>query len=122
MKQLLTTCLVLIGFISSALAQGINDQALSFRDAQSFGILDQNGRILGGVEAEPHEFPWIARIEIGNVFCAGSLIEKNWVLTAAHCVTCNDRGQEITVTLPEAAPIKLNRSTQHTAAIRYQKR
>ncbi|XP_053959939.1 transmembrane protease serine 9 isoform X1 [Anastrepha ludens] len=44
-------------------------------------------RIVGGTNASPHEFPWIAVLfKSGKQFCGGSVITKNHILTAAHCV------------------------------------
>jgi hypothetical protein len=42
-------------------------------------------RIIGGVEAD-QTYPWMVSIQTGRHFCAGALIGKNWVITAAHCL------------------------------------
>jgi len=45
-----------------------------------------SGRIVGGYEAEPHSYPWMAALFVdGAWFCGGTLISDEWVLTAAHC-------------------------------------
>ncbi|XP_072930080.1 CLIP domain-containing serine protease HP8-like isoform X2 [Epargyreus clarus] len=47
-------------------------------------------RIIGGKQADPFEFPWmalIARSLQGPEFtCGGSIINERYILTAAHCV------------------------------------
>lgn len=50
------------------------------------GIQDQE-RIVGGQNADPGEWPWIAALfNGGRQFCGGSLIDNKHILTAAHCV------------------------------------
>lgn len=50
------------------------------------GNQDQE-RIVGGQNAEPGEWPWIAALfNSGRQFCGGSLIDDKHILTAAHCV------------------------------------
>ncbi|MGZ6086105.1 MAG: serine protease [Polyangiales bacterium] len=48
------------------------------------------GRIIGGTNASPGEFPWMVSIErLGATWshsCGGTLITSSAVLTAAHCV------------------------------------
>ena len=44
------------------------------------------GRIVGGFEAEEHEWPWIVALFIDDMwFCGGSLITDDFILTAGHC-------------------------------------
>jgi trypsin len=47
---------------------------------------EDDHRIIGGVEAKPHEHGWAASLaDSHGHFCGGSLIARHVVLTAAHC-------------------------------------
>jgi len=53
-------------------------------------------QIVGGQEADPGEWPWqVLLVKRGydpsaGRYCGGSLIDRSWVLTAAHCVDDRD--------------------------------
>lgn len=43
-------------------------------------------RIIGGDDAQFGEFPWQVLIKIGGRQCGGTLVNRQHVVTAAHCV------------------------------------
>ncbi|CAG9134562.1 unnamed protein product [Plutella xylostella] len=48
---------------------------------------NQENRIVGGLPAGLNRYPWMARIVYdGQFHCGASLLSKEYVLTAAHCV------------------------------------
>nr|XP_056702891.1 trypsin-like [Euleptes europaea] len=49
---------------------------------------DDEGRIIGGYPCNPHSQPWQAYVT-GQYVCGGTLIDPNWVVTAAHCRSSN---------------------------------
>ncbi|EAA14923.4 AGAP009121-PA [Anopheles gambiae str. PEST] len=53
-----------------------------------------SGRVVGGIDALPGEFPSIVSIQrvilvVSTHICGGSILSNFWVLTAAHCITEN---------------------------------
>ncbi|XP_058979635.1 trypsin-1-like [Musca domestica] len=51
------------------------------------GIANTQKRIVGGQETEVHQYPWMAQLLYGGRFyCAGSLINDQFLVTASHCV------------------------------------
>jgi hypothetical protein len=43
--------------------------------------------ILGGTKATLGQYPSVVVIEVGGGLCTGTLVTKDWVMTAAHCVS-----------------------------------
>ncbi|KAK9878852.1 hypothetical protein WA026_003686 [Henosepilachna vigintioctopunctata] len=51
------------------------------------GLPNQENRIVGGQPTGPNRYPWIVRIMYnGRFHCGASLLSKDYVLTAAHCI------------------------------------
>lgn len=47
----------------------------------------RNHRIVGGKVANAHEYPWLAGLyRQGKIYCGASIISRNYLLTAAHCL------------------------------------
>lgn len=76
--------------------QGCGQQGGNYGGSISCGV-GKKSRIVGGEQARPSEFPW----QVGfrwetdnsrtNIFCGGSLIDKKWVVSAAHCLQRMER-------------------------------
>ncbi|KAK2558439.1 Chymotrypsinogen 2 [Acropora cervicornis] len=52
----------------------------------------KRSRIVGGEVASNRDWPWQVGLQSESdnfIFCGGSLISREWVVTAAHCVTRN---------------------------------
>ncbi|XP_044261156.1 transmembrane protease serine 9-like [Tribolium madens] len=54
--------------------------------ASVLGAPHHNARIFGGDNATLGQFPFIVALNNVDQFCDGSIINKNWVVTAAHCI------------------------------------
>ncbi|XP_037666370.1 chymotrypsin-like elastase family member 2A [Choloepus didactylus] len=49
-------------------------------------------RVVGGEDAKPNSWPWQVSLQYSSSgqwhhTCGGSLIDQNWVVTAAHCIS-----------------------------------
>lgn len=59
---------------------------------KSLFALENTPQIIGGEEATPGQWPWMAALVFSSVsnahlghFCGGTLVAPEWVMTAAHC-------------------------------------
>ncbi|XP_014467224.1 PREDICTED: serine protease hepsin-like [Dinoponera quadriceps] len=51
------------------------------------GLSNQENRIVGGRPTIPNRYPWVARIVYdGRFHCGASLLNNDYVITAAHCL------------------------------------
>ncbi|XP_078525399.1 chymotrypsin B-like [Lissotriton helveticus] len=49
-------------------------------------VVKDYNRIINGEDAVPHSWPWqVSLQDFGFHFCGGSLLNENWIITAAHC-------------------------------------
>ncbi|TRY84522.1 hypothetical protein DNTS_001284 [Danionella cerebrum] len=79
--------------LSTAVTPGDNTLQLTIADHGSLVFLVLLGaafaldddKIVGGYECQPYSKPWQASLNSGYHFCGGSLINENWVVSAAHC-------------------------------------
>ncbi|XP_030649807.1 polyserase-2-like [Chanos chanos] len=59
-----------------------------------------NTKIVGGQDAPPGAWPWQVSLHRSDGhFCGGSLINKDWVLSAAHCFLSSLNALDVTVYL-----------------------
>jgi len=77
----------------------------------------QVSRIVGGTDARAGDWPWQVQLDIkSSGLCGGSLINKQWVLTAAHCFESVTSPQQIRA---RAGSTKLSEGGQEIAASHY---
>lgn len=50
-----------------------------------FSVATEDDKIVGGYECTPHSQPHQVSLNSGYHFCGGSLVNKYWVVSAAHC-------------------------------------
>ena len=89
--------------------QKITKKSISFSNQLSNDVLNPPlcgighlPRITGGEKADPRQFPWTVAI-IDNkrkmVFCGGSAISQQFILTAAHCIKNHHNFNQSNITI-----------------------
>jgi len=79
--------------------------SVPYKPADSSCVCGQRNsgtRIVGGTNALKNEFPWRIGMKNslnGGIFCGGSLISPNYVMTAAHCTAGIAAGATVYVTV-----------------------
>ncbi|XP_070812102.1 proproteinase E-like [Pituophis catenifer annectens] len=78
---------LLLAFLLAAEAHGCGDPVYS---------PVRTGRVVNGEDAIPYSWPWQVSLQYqaGDYFyhtCGGSLIHPNWVMTAGHCISPQNR-------------------------------
>ena len=108
-RKLATPALVTLGAMTLAACGGQTDttatgvSVLSTVDTAAPEVIvgpDREPRVVGGTEVTSNKYPWMVAVmdrsaanpSVGQ-FCGGSLIAKNWVLTAAHCIEDTSAGK-----------------------------
>jgi len=87
------TLVVLLSVVALGWAQDMSTTAPPGTPCGNTPIPPDENRIVGGHVAKPYSWPWQAEMCMSGSFggqcslrCGGSVIDKNWIMCASHCV------------------------------------
>ncbi|XP_036379703.1 enteropeptidase [Megalops cyprinoides] len=68
------------------LSEGAGDEGMEVRGMEGGGTSKENSRVVGGNDTQQGAWPWVVSLHWrGHHACGASLIDKEWLITAAHC-------------------------------------
>ena len=76
----------------TSLAVVLASSAFAFAIAAAAPAFADPAPIIGGTATTLGQYPSVVVIQIGNGLCTGTLVTKDWVMTAGHCVTASEVG------------------------------
>ncbi|MCH9686333.1 MAG: serine protease, partial [Deltaproteobacteria bacterium] len=86
-KQMVCGRVLLLGTLASVSYACDSDADLG-RDVLERPQSNDDDRIVGGSNISITEAPWQVSVQFnGQHFCGGSIIDEEWILSAAHCFT-----------------------------------
>jgi len=78
-----------VAVVSAGCGNRVVPSSVSRLDSMINFLTGKSDRIVGGVEATPHSWPWqvalLSRAGAPTAFCGGSIVTDRYVMTAAHC-------------------------------------